>query len=65
MQTNFLEGENTHGTEPMQDPAHPPYGDDSVSSFILLFVNVYVCSRALPDRVDVTPSSANNSGNHS
>lgn len=42
-----------------------PYCDYPVSSFILLFVNVYMCSRALPDRIDVTSSSANNSGNHS
>lgn len=42
-----------------------PYCYYSISSFVLLFVNVYVRSRALTDRVDVTSASANDSGNYS
>lgn len=42
-----------------------PYRYYSISSFVLLFVNVYVRSRALTYRIDVTSSSANDSGNYS
>jgi len=52
-----------------QEGAHPaaclPDRYYSVSSFVLLFVYVYVRSRALTNGVDVTPPSANDSGNHS
>lgn len=38
---------------------------DRDPSFVLLFVNVYVCSRAFTYSIDITSSSANDSGNDS